>query len=305
MPSISCWGCWPVRATACSSTRPPIRGRWRRSAAPASPSGAGPADRDGMGYRRLGGALRASRRHGWRSPSPDFHNPTGLTMRAADRAALALTCARAGTCSSPTRPAPSCASTARLCHRRWARGSWGGTVVTIGTMSKAAWGGLRDRLDPGDRAEVARARGAARQRRHDEPGPRPACRGRAAARLGCGPGLAPGAAAAPPRRAALRACRARPRLDGPPPPRRHQHLGAPPHARRDPPRRRGRRARASRSRRARRSRSTAPSSTTSACRSRCRPTTSARRIERLAQLATGARPRGGPATPGPALATAV
>jgi DNA-binding transcriptional MocR family regulator len=26
----------------------------------------------------------------------DFHNPTGLTMAAADRAALALACARAG-----------------------------------------------------------------------------------------------------------------------------------------------------------------------------------------------------------------
>ncbi len=74
---------------------------------------------------------------------PDFHNPTGLTMRAADRAALALTCARAGTvlvadetCAElrldgPGMPSPLGAADP------------GGTVVTIGTMSKAAWGGLR------------------------------------------------------------------------------------------------------------------------------------------------------------------
>jgi DNA-binding transcriptional MocR family regulator len=74
---------------------------------------------------------------------PDFHNPTGLTMRTADRAALALICARAGTvlvadetCAElrldgPAAPAPLGAADP------------GGTVVTIGTMSKAAWGGLR------------------------------------------------------------------------------------------------------------------------------------------------------------------
>src|SRR5215218_688251 len=73
----------------------------------------------------------------------DFHNPTGLTMRAADRAALALTCARAGTvlvsdetCAElrldgPAMPPPLGAADP------------GGTVVTIGTMSKSAWGGLR------------------------------------------------------------------------------------------------------------------------------------------------------------------
>jgi DNA-binding transcriptional MocR family regulator len=78
---------------------------------------------------------------------PDFHNPTGLTMRAADRAALALTCARAGTvlvadetCAElrldgPAAPAPLGAAGGRA--------GTGSTVVTIGTMSKAAWGGLR------------------------------------------------------------------------------------------------------------------------------------------------------------------
>lgn len=78
---------------------------------------------------------------------PDFHNPTGLTMRAADRAALALTCARAGTvlvadetCAElrldgPAVPPPLGAAGGRA--------GTGSTVVTIGTMSKAAWGGLR------------------------------------------------------------------------------------------------------------------------------------------------------------------
>jgi DNA-binding transcriptional MocR family regulator len=73
----------------------------------------------------------------------DFHHPTGLTMSAAHRAALAATCARAGTilvtdetCAElrldgPAMPPPLAAFDP------------GGAVVTIGTMSKAAWGGLR------------------------------------------------------------------------------------------------------------------------------------------------------------------
>ncbi len=79
---------------------------------------------------------------------PDFHNPTGLTMRAAERAALALTCARAGTvlvadetCTElrldgPALPPP-------LGAAAGGRAGTGSTVVTIGTTSKAAWGGLR------------------------------------------------------------------------------------------------------------------------------------------------------------------
>jgi len=74
---------------------------------------------------------------------PDFHNPTGLTMRAADRAVLALACARAGTvlvadetCAElrldgPAAPPPLGAFDP------------GGTVITVGSTSKAAWGGLR------------------------------------------------------------------------------------------------------------------------------------------------------------------
>jgi DNA-binding transcriptional MocR family regulator len=75
--------------------------------------------------------------------APDFHNPTGLTMGAAQRAALAEACARAGTvlvadetCAElrldgPRSPAP------------LASYADGATVIAIGTMSKAAWAGLR------------------------------------------------------------------------------------------------------------------------------------------------------------------
>ncbi len=74
---------------------------------------------------------------------PDFHNPTGLLMASADRAALALACARAGTVlvvdettaelrlDGPEVPAPLAAADP------------GGAVVTLGSMSKAGWGGLR------------------------------------------------------------------------------------------------------------------------------------------------------------------
>jgi DNA-binding transcriptional MocR family regulator len=74
---------------------------------------------------------------------PDFHNPTGLTMSALHREALAGACARTGTvlvadetCAElrldgPAMPPPLGAFDPS------------GTVITIGTMSKAAWGGLR------------------------------------------------------------------------------------------------------------------------------------------------------------------
>jgi DNA-binding transcriptional MocR family regulator len=75
--------------------------------------------------------------------APDFHNPTGMTMTAAERAALAEACARGGTvlvadetCAElrldgPPVPAPLPAF------------AGGATVIAIGTMSKAAWAGLR------------------------------------------------------------------------------------------------------------------------------------------------------------------
>jgi DNA-binding transcriptional MocR family regulator len=131
----------------------------------------GPGDRvlvDAPAYPRTLSAIRAARARpvpvplgdkgwdadGWAGAArvaaprlavtvPDFQHPTGLVMAAADREALALTCARAGavlvadeTCSElrldgPALPAP--------------LGTFdpGGSVITIGSMSKAAWAGLR------------------------------------------------------------------------------------------------------------------------------------------------------------------
>jgi len=93
--------------------------------------------------------------------SPDFHNPTGLSMSAAHRAALAATCARAGVAliadettaelrlDGPAAPPPLAAADP------------GGAVITVGSMSKAAWGGLRlgwIRAAPGLVRELTAAR---------------------------------------------------------------------------------------------------------------------------------------------------
>ena len=71
----------------------------------------------------------------------DFHNPTGLTMPGEQRAGLARACARAGTplvvdetfaelrLDGPPLPAP--------------LGAFDPGVITLGTLSKSAWGGLR------------------------------------------------------------------------------------------------------------------------------------------------------------------
>jgi DNA-binding transcriptional MocR family regulator len=70
---------------------------------------------------------------------PDFHNPTGLSMSAAHRAALAETCARAGVALV----ADETNAELRLDGPAPAAADPGGAVLTIGSMSKAAWGGLR------------------------------------------------------------------------------------------------------------------------------------------------------------------
>ena len=95
---------------------------------------------------------------------PDFHNPAGHLMSAPDRAALATAAAAAGTRlvidetfaelslgdGEPALPAPLAA--------------WdpAGQVITIGSMSKAFWAGLRVgwvRADPGLAAQLQAARG--------------------------------------------------------------------------------------------------------------------------------------------------
>jgi DNA-binding transcriptional MocR family regulator len=101
-----------------------------------------PLGDDGWDVDAWGGALRAA------APRlavtvADFHNPTGLTMTAAAREAIAIACARAGTTlvidetlaelrlDGPRMPPPLGASGPP------------GTVITIGTMSKSAWAGVR------------------------------------------------------------------------------------------------------------------------------------------------------------------
>ncbi|WP_028059619.1 MocR-like transcription factor YczR [Candidatus Solirubrobacter pratensis] len=72
---------------------------------------------------------------------PDHHNPTGITMAAAQRAALAHVCARAGV----TLIADETTAELRLDgpHAPAPLASHDSAVVTVGSMSKSAWGGLR------------------------------------------------------------------------------------------------------------------------------------------------------------------
>ena len=75
--------------------------------------------------------------------APDFHNPTGLTMTAAQRAALVEACARAGT----VLVADETCAELRLDGPRvpppMATYADAAAVIAIGTTSKAAWAGLR------------------------------------------------------------------------------------------------------------------------------------------------------------------
>ena len=74
---------------------------------------------------------------------PDHHNPTGLTMGDAQRREIVTACARAGV------PVVADETSAELrldglpARRPLAGYDAGGSVITLGSMSKAAWGGLR------------------------------------------------------------------------------------------------------------------------------------------------------------------
>lgn len=129
----------------------------------------GPGERvlvDAPAYPRTLSAVRRARsravsvalgRDGWDAPgweaaiaaaaprlaitAPDFHNPTGLSMADADRRAITAACARAAVTliadettaelrlDGPPQPAPLAAHDP--------------AVITLGSMSKTAWGGLR------------------------------------------------------------------------------------------------------------------------------------------------------------------
>ncbi len=75
--------------------------------------------------------------------TPDFHNPTGLTMRAGDRAALAEACARAGAVLVADETPSELRLDGPAVPPPLASFDPGGAVVTLGSASKAAWGGLR------------------------------------------------------------------------------------------------------------------------------------------------------------------
>jgi len=74
---------------------------------------------------------------------PDFHNPTGLSMSIAHRGALAGTCARAGVALVADETNAELRLDGPAPAAPLAAGDPGGAVITIGSMSKAAWGGLR------------------------------------------------------------------------------------------------------------------------------------------------------------------
>jgi DNA-binding transcriptional MocR family regulator len=74
---------------------------------------------------------------------PDFHNPTGLTMGAEERRALAETCAAAGVVLVADETNAELRLDGPAAALPLAAYDPGGAVVTIGSMSKAAWGGLR------------------------------------------------------------------------------------------------------------------------------------------------------------------
>jgi DNA-binding transcriptional MocR family regulator len=74
---------------------------------------------------------------------PDFHNPTGLTMPAAQREALARACAVAGVVVVCDETNAELRLDGPQTAGPLAAHDPGGAVVTVGSMSKAAWGGLR------------------------------------------------------------------------------------------------------------------------------------------------------------------
>src|SRR4051794_858521 len=74
---------------------------------------------------------------------PDHHNPTGLTMGDAQRREIVTACARAGVLVVADETSAELRIDGPARRRPLAAYDAGGGVVTLGSMSKAAWGGLR------------------------------------------------------------------------------------------------------------------------------------------------------------------
>lgn len=99
-----------------------------------------PVDIDGWDLAHLADTLLRSRPH-LAYLIPDFHNPTGSTLPDAERERLAATARSAGTLLLIDE------TTAELdIDRGWAptpMSAHGPHVITVGSMSKIAWGGMR------------------------------------------------------------------------------------------------------------------------------------------------------------------
>ena len=74
---------------------------------------------------------------------PDHHNPTGLTMGEAQRREIVAACSRAGVLVVADETAAELRIDGSPRRRPLAAYDAGAGVVTLGSMSKAAWGGLR------------------------------------------------------------------------------------------------------------------------------------------------------------------
>src|SRR5215216_5332871 len=74
---------------------------------------------------------------------PDHHNPTGLTMGDAQRREIVGACARAGVLVVADETSAELRLDGPPRRRPLAAFDAGGGVITLGSMSKAAWGGLR------------------------------------------------------------------------------------------------------------------------------------------------------------------
>jgi DNA-binding transcriptional MocR family regulator len=75
--------------------------------------------------------------------APDFHNPTGLTMSVEARAALCEACARTGTVLVADETYSEMRLDGPPVPPALGAHAQGATVITIGTLSKAGWAGMR------------------------------------------------------------------------------------------------------------------------------------------------------------------
>lgn len=112
-----------------------------------------PVDTDGWDTRHLTDTLLTARPH-VAYLIPDFHNPTGATLPQEERSRIATTARNTGTHLIVDE------TTAELdIDRGWAptpMAAEGPNVITVGSMSKIAWGGMRIGWIRAERSVIAR-----------------------------------------------------------------------------------------------------------------------------------------------------